>query len=541
MAIETITKILYIWLAISLFIPCVLFWQIHRNSRLQKKLQQETINSRFYEETLYAAKDGYFSESIYKKKEYFHCSRRLATLLNLKNGEKSTSSEVFNIFIPQDKNKLSNLFDDLKTNGTAFETIAKTKTDKNFVITGMRINSSDSEINSNCLWFRDISKTTDFINHVTEEANNCRQELEDFRILIDNLPCPILMRDENLDVRILNRRYLHLLGLKDFKSLNKKNSVLHDLGNTTDLLEMAKNARSSNTPQKKQLNILSNGDLKKYELTETPYYNPATKQTRIIGSLIDITEFDEAKRNYRFHLDSHLDILSALDTAFGIINNKHDFIFVNEAFLKMWNLSTDFLEKNPHYNTFLDKIREADILPEVPDFKVYKDEENKTFDELTEQREDFLYIPDGRTFRRIIAPHPDGTLLAYEDITEHLATTRKLSDLTTIQQNILNNINDSVAIFSPTLKLTYYNNSFAELWHLEELGAQIPQISIRELLDKQQENLPEIEDWQSFREDMQKHITSCTPFTLKLKNKQKIKVTSAILTDMSLMISYHKD
>ena len=313
MAIETITKILYIWLAISLVIPCILFWQIHRNSRLQKKLQQETINSRFYEETLYAAKDGYFSESIYKKKEYFHCSRRLATLLNLKNGEKSTSSEVFNIFIPQDKNKLSNFFDDLKTNGTAFETIAKTKTNKNFVITGMRINSSDSEINSNCLWFRDISKTTDFINHVTEEANNCRQELEDFRILIDNLPCPILMRDENLDVRILNRRYLHLLGLKDFKSLNKKNSVLHDLGNTTDLLEMAKNARSSNTPQKKQLNILSNGDLKKYELTETPYYNPATKQTRIIGSLIDITEFDEAKRNYQVHLDSHLEILSSLE------------------------------------------------------------------------------------------------------------------------------------------------------------------------------------------------------------------------------------
>lgn len=541
MTIETITTILYIWLAISIVIPCILFRQIYRNRKLKKKLQQEITNSRFYEETLYAAKDGYFSESIYKKKEYQHCSRRLATLLNLKNGEKSTYAEIFNIFISNDKNKLNTLFDELKNKGTAFETIAKTKTDKNFVITGMRINSADSEICSNCLWFRDISKTTDFINHITEEANDCRKKLEDFRILIDNLPCPVLMRDENLDIKILNRRYLRLLGLKDFKSLNKKNSILHDLGNTTDLLEMAKNARSSNTIQKKQLNILSNGDLKKYEITETPYYDPTTKLTRIISSLIDITEFDEAKRNYRFHLDSHLDILSALDTAFVIINNNHNFIFANAAFLKMWNLSNDFLENNPHYNTFLDKIREANILPEVPDFKAYKDEENETFDKLTEQREDLLYIPDGRTFRRIIAPHPDGTLLAYEDITEHLATTRRLSDLTTIQQSILNNITDSIAIFSPTLKLTYCNNSFAQLWNLEDIDKQMPQISIRELLDKQQNNLPEIEDWQSFREDMQKHITSCTPFTLKLKNKQKIKVNSVILADMSLMLSYHKD
>ena len=539
MTIETITKILYIWLSISIFLPFILTWQFYRIRKLKRKLQKEILNAHFYEETLYAAKDGYFSESIYKKKEYQHCSRRLATLLNLKNGEKSTISEVLNIFIPNDKDKLLSSFNALKNKGTAFETLAKTKTDKNFVVSGICLSSADSEINSNCLWFRDISKTTDFIDRVTEEANNCRLKLEDFRILIDNLPCPVLMRDENLEIKILNSHYLHLLGLKDFKNLNRKNSVLHDLGNATNLLDLAKAARSSNTPQKKQLNILSNGDLKKYEITETPYYDPNTKLTRIISSLVDITEFDEAKRSYRFHLDSHLDILSSLDTAFGIINSNHIFTFVNASFIKMWNLPTEFLEKSPHYNAFLDKIREKGILPEVPDFNAYKQEENKTFDELTEQHEDLLYIPDGRTLRRIIAPHPDGTLIAYEDITEHLETTRKLSDLTSIQQGILNNITDSVALFSPTLKLTYYNNSFAKLWGLDDTTEL--QLSIRYLLDKQQENLPEIENWQSFREDMQKHITNCTPFTLKLKNKQKIKVNSTILPDMSLMLCCHKD
>ena len=40
---------------------------------------------------------------------------------------------------------------------------------------------------------------------------------------------------------------------------------------------------------------------------------------------------------------------------------------------------------------------------------------------------------------------------------------------------------------------------------------------------------------------MLKHITSCTPFTLKLRSKQRIMVTPVILADTSLMITYHKE
>ena len=67
------------------------------------------------------------------------------------------------------------------------------------------------------------------------------------------------------------------------------------------------------------------------------------------------------------------------------------------------------------------------------------------------------------------------------------------------------------------------------------------QPNLKEILDKQQERLPEFNDWNSFREDMQKHITSCSPFTLKLKNKQSVKVMPTMLADSTLMITYHKE
>ena len=539
MTIETITVILYVWLAISLTFPAVAIWLIIRAKRLKNELGKQIQANRYYEEMLYASKDGYLTYTLYKDKEYQYCSRRLATLLNLKNGENSTLAEVLNLFDRAVAEKINAGFTALKRNGTTFEIIAKTKTGKAFAVSGTQINSADSQVNSSCLWFRDITRAVDYIDRATDEALICREQLEDYRILIDNLPYPLWLRNENLDVSLLNRPYLTLLGLKDFKDITPTNTVLHDLGNTTNLLELAKTAKESNTPQKKQINVLTNGDLKKFEITETPYYDSSLKTTKTIGSLIDITGFEEAKRSYQVHLESHLDILSSLDTAFCIINTKHNFTFGNAAFLKLWNLPENFMDNAPHYNLFLDAIREKKTLPEVSDFKAYKEEENKAFDALTEQREDLLYIPDGRTFRRIRAPHPDGTLIAYEDISDRLADARRLSDLISVQQSILDHLNDSVVIFTPTLKLKAYNLSFLNLWGLKATDLE-SEPYLRDLLDMQKQHLPEIEDWQTFREDMLKHITACTPFILKLKNKQKSNVTSVILPDSSLMIIYSR-
>ena len=539
MTIETITAFLYVWLTISLAFPVLAIWLIMRAKRLKNELKKQSHANKYYEEMLYASKDGYLTCSYYKNKEYQYCSRRLATLLNLKNGENSTLAEVLSIFDRKDAEKINAFFMGLNRNGLSFETIVKTKSKKTFTITGTRINSADSEVSSNCLWFRDISKATDFIDRVTEEACLCREQLEDYRILIDNIPCPVWLRNENLEISLLNRPYLKLIGLKDFKDITPDNTTLHDLGNTTNLLELAKNAKESNTAQKKQINILADGDLKKYEITEQPHYDSSLKTTRTIGSLVDITGFDEAKRSYQVHLDSHLDILSSLDTAFCIINTKHIFTFGNAAFLKLWNLPENFIDNSPHYNLFLDAIREKKTLPEVSDFKAYKEEENKAFDALTEQREDLLYIPDGRPFRRIRAPHPDGTLIAYEDISERLADARRLSDLISVQQGILDNICESIVIFSPMLKLKTYNIAFLQLWELNPTALDTAPY-LRDVLDLHKARLPEIENWETFREDMLKHITACTPFTLKLKNKQKISVTPAVLPDTSLMITYRR-
>ena len=518
--------------------PVLAIFLIRRSNRYKRELYKQESANRYYEEMLYASPNGYLTYSLYKKREFQYCSRRLATYLALPNGEKSNYSEVFASFVREDSEKLKTNFNTLINNGISFETIVQTPNKKTFMVSGTRINSADSQINSNCLWFRDISKESAYINKVTDESISCRQRVEDFKILIDNLPYPVWLRNDALKITILNRSYLRLIGLKNFQDITPDNITLHDLGNATNLVDLARNAKDSNTPQTKQINILNDGELKKYEITETPHYDSNLKTSHTIGSLIDITGYDEIKRDYQVHLDTHLEILSSLDTAFCIINNKHEFTFGNTAFLKLWNLSSNFLDNAPHYNSFLDHIREQKILPEVSDFKQYKEEENKTFDALTEQKEDLLYIPDGRTFRRLRVPHADGTIIAYEDISDRLTAARRLNDVLSVQKGILNNVSDSILIVSPNLRLNTYNVPYLRLWNIkaQELDKSP---YLRELLDMQKPFFPEMEDWDTFREGMFKHITSCTPFILNLKDDKTLSVNSVILADTSLMITYH--
>ena len=128
----------------------------------------------------------------------------------------------------------------------------------------------------------------------------------------------------------------------------------------------------------------------------------------------------------------------------------------------MWNLSPEFLEKNPTYTEFLDKIHENRLLEEVSDFRSYCHDEEKVFTDLIEPKETHLHIPDGRTFRRTIAPHPNGLIFAFEDVSDRLAATRTINEMVAVQQKILDNVDDAVIIFSSDQRLKYFNKKYQD-------------------------------------------------------------------------------
>ena len=58
-----------------------------------------------------------------------------------------------------------------------------------------------------------------------------------------------------------------------------------------------------------------------------------------------------------------------------------------------------------------------------------------------------MHLPDGRTFRMAITPHPFGGLLfVYADVTDRLVLGRSYSTLIEVQLETINNLHEGVAV-----------------------------------------------------------------------------------------------
>ena len=95
------------------------------------------------------------------------------------------------------------------------------------------------------------------------------------------------------------------------------------------------------------------------------------------------------------------------------------------------------------------------------------------FAAVTAPGEDLLHLPDGRSLRRIRAPHLKGGLIfAYEDITDRLTARREYNALMNVQQEILNSIEEAVLIFASNGRLQFYNQAYVNLWDADEIMLQ---------------------------------------------------------------------
>lgn len=512
-------------------------------ARLRQKNYFLNRDRERYAETLYASKDGYFAfvypdERIKdpRKTVRERCSRRLAVMLNLKGGTQSSFADVMEAFYKDDAKKIAKYLALMQDEGVPFEdTFMLKNVNRSISIFGARINGTDGNLYCDMLWFRDLSEDMLKINRLEEDKKLLGAKLGNLETLINTLNIPLWLRDENLNIIISNKKYNEIAGVE-----KPQGESANELGGTAAVArELAQNAQAHNKAQHKSVNLVINGESKHFELTETPYHR-GNDLNRIgtAGALLDITELDEVKRTFAIHQNAHLEVLSALGTAFAIFNTRQKLIFHNKAFANMWNLSAEFLERSPSYGEFLDKIRENRLLEEVSDFRSYCRNEEKVFKDLIEPKEKLLHLPDGRTFRRMIAPHPNGLIFAFEDVSDRLAATRTVNEMVDVQQKILDNVDDAIIIFSSDQRLKYFNKKYQSLWKINAEKLQ-KSFFLADVLEEQKIFFGNAANWENLKQGMMAQlINTCSRFALERADGIKVNVIPVTLPDESLMIRY---
>ena len=497
-------------------------------------------------EVLFSAKDGYFcfvypdqkvkdnQKGILEK-----CSRRLAVMLGLKSGTASTFEDVTESLYKEDARLLKKYVNLLQQEGHTFEDILRLKGNQRSVcVYGSRVHGTDNNLYCDIVWFRDITEESAKITDLEQEKILVQNQVKELENMIDGVNYPLWLRDENLDLIAVNQKYVEYSGAGSKKEVLQQGLELGNSKGEPIAKKVAAEARKSKKNQHKALKMVRGGALYNYEIQENPYFIGDTlDKIGTVGYLTDNTDLEKLKRSFKANQNSHLEILGTLGTAFAIFDEKTNLFFYNNAFRDLWGLDNEFLEKTPSYLQFLETIREHKMLPPVPDFKAYKEDEMTVFAGLWGTREDLLHLPDGRAVRRFRTPHPNGVIFAFEDVSDRLATMRRLNDLTASQQAILDNLSDSVLIFGVNQRLKFYNRAYLKLWSVDFAKMQ-DEPKLEQLIAYQKLFFSNIADWDTFKRSMMENITQGRKFNLLRDDDVQISVSPLIFYDGSIMITY---
>jgi signal transduction histidine kinase len=200
------------------------------------------------------------------------------------------------------------------------------------------------------------------------------------------------------------------------------------------------------------------------------------------------------------HVGAQAEVLEHLSTAIAIFSADTRLVFANTAFVRLWALEPAWIESKPTYGNLLDVLRDHRHLPEVADYRAYRQEELRLFQLLLEPRENLLHLPDERTLRRFVSPHPFGGLLfTYEDVTDTLALERTLTTSLAVHRATLDNLHEGVAVFSGDGRLRLSNPAYARIWRVSAADlADEPHFS--DLVERHRAFFGESARWPGIRE-----------------------------------------
>jgi len=391
-----------------LAVPAVV-WQQRRLSRQRGHALAREADARAAWDVVSSSPDGFLLWEA--AGGGVRVSGRLAVLLNLADGVDSGYPEVLSRFADAAADILARAVETLRHDGTGFELVLPViGRNRQVQVRGVRAFRADGEAAADVLWIRDAG-----IPAAPDSAPVA--ESDGLRALCDALPFPVWLRGANREIVFANRAANTAAAVGSPHAPAITEVPLATGGGTAGFVAPAADAGPAEAP----------------------------------GEARDWTR-----------------ILDVLPLAIAVFGPDTRLDFHNGAFTRLWRLDDPVLAGRPRLGQLLDHLREQRLLPEVPDYRAFREEQVAQFRALSRPVTDLMHLPDGRTVRRVAAPHPAGGLIfAYEDLSERLSLERSINELSAVQRETLDNLFEAVAVFGGDGRLKLNNPAFLHLWDLD--------------------------------------------------------------------------
>jgi signal transduction histidine kinase len=354
--------------------------------------------------------------------------------------------------------------------------------------------------------------------------------------VLDAVSMPVWRRRKSdLSLFAVNQAYAQAIdGSKGAAVADQRELAIGVLG--ADGRALALRARATGAAQRESQHIVIGGSRRFLEITETPLAG----LDEIVGFARDFTDLENFQSELTRHTEAHAEILENVAVAIAIYGPDTKLGFFNRAFAALWRLETDWLAAGPPMEEVLERLREQRRLPEHVDFRAYKRGALDLFTSLIAPQQELMHLPDGRTLRLAVAPHPFGGLIfVYEDVTDRLALERSVNTLSEVQRETLDNLGEGIAVIGTDGKLKLWNPAFAVLWRIEpsEISGE-PHIG--EIVEKMRPLLDRGEDWPAQRRQLVgRHMTyGAASERIERRDGSILQFGAVPLPDGNMLFSY---
>ncbi len=299
---------------------------------------------------------------------------------------------------------------------------------------------------------------------------------------------------------------------------------------------LAAQARQSGAEASGTYHIVIAGSRRFVEIRE----RPLGPDGDIVGFARDLTDLENKEAELARHIAAHAEVLENIAVAIAIYGADTRLTFFNTAFARLWNLEEDWLATEPTLDEILERLRERRRLPEHADFRSFKKDQRAMFTSLLVPQEELLHLPDERTLRLVVSPHPFGGLIfAYEDVTDRLALERSYNTLIEVQRETLDNLYEGIAVFGSDGRLKLWNPAYAQMWRLEaEDLAGEPHIA--DVIEKMRRFYDDGSDWADRKRRIIARITAHEETNARLERRDGsvLKAVTVPLPDGNIFLSY---
>ena len=339
----------------------------------------------------------------------------------------------------------------LRENGNPFNLVIETQVGAPLEVQGRR--SAAYAV----LRFLSLSETQRAQARLKLENQRLQAEHEKMVGLIDALKMPFWIRSADGRLRWVNRAYAEAVEGSSVEA------AIHDgrefLG--TPAREAINHHHRSDPVFVQTLSTVINGDRRHFAVTDVSGPNGSA------GLAVDVSEIEALGEEYKRVVRGHADTLDQLTTAVAIFDEDRKLRFFNQAFQKLWNLDSAFLESAPDNALLLDRLRSDGLIAEQPEWRRWKESLLDAYRSV-ESETHWWHLPDGRTIRVVANPQPKGGVTwVFENLTERMDLESRYATAVRVQGETLDNLAEGVAVFGPDGRLRLFNPSFPRLWGME--------------------------------------------------------------------------